>query len=265
MQLGNKGENQQSPSQSSTVEESSSPMVERELKLGGNAMSGVVGRFPFACHQQLALGGAGRMGVVAHARPVVFFDAMGRAEVVGQVYPVRFEPVGVELSMGFGGGVQSESDSSSVVDSPEAEVTERSLSGKGRVPRGKPKALKGPTLFLIRKMLPLPSSQFPRGSRSPSAESVERISLSLPCARDTVIPRAFVQIKNDFCLDSISNDKSEKQAGEARGNEESGGGVGWRGEERKDNGRHVKRFEYGALKPQPNGDVSNCERGPKGS
>ncbi|OMO85849.1 hypothetical protein COLO4_21408 [Corchorus olitorius] len=72
-------------------------------------------------------------------------------------------------------------------------------------------------------MLPLPSSQFPRGSRSPSAEPVERISLSLPCARDIVIPRAFVQIQNDFCLDS--NDKSEKQAGEARGNEESGGGV----------------------------------------
>ncbi|OMO85848.1 hypothetical protein COLO4_21407 [Corchorus olitorius] len=56
----NKGRNQQSPSQSSTVEESSNPIVER--------------------------------------------------------LPVRFEPVGEELSMGFGGGVQSESDSSSVVD-----------------------------------------------------------------------------------------------------------------------------------------------------
>ncbi|EOX99487.1 Erf domain protein 9, putative [Theobroma cacao] len=88
--IGNKGQNQQSPSQSSTVEESSSPTVDRELKRGGSSVTGIVGRFPFACHQQLALG--------------------------GQVYPVRFEPVGVELSMGFGGGFQSESDSSSVVD-----------------------------------------------------------------------------------------------------------------------------------------------------
>ncbi|XP_022725803.1 ethylene-responsive transcription factor 9-like [Durio zibethinus] len=114
--IGNKGQNQQSPSQSSTVEESSSPTVERELKRGGNSVTGVVGRFPFACHQQLALGGGGRMGRVAHARPVLFFDALGRAEVVSQVYPVQYEPVGVQLSMGFGGGVQFESDSSSVID-----------------------------------------------------------------------------------------------------------------------------------------------------
>ncbi|XWS68679.1 hypothetical protein CRYUN_Cryun04dG0111900 [Craigia yunnanensis] len=115
--IGNKGQNQQSPSQSSTVEESSSPTVERELKRGGNSVTGVVGRFPFAFHQQLDLGGDdGRMGGVAQARPVLFFDALGRAEVVGQVYPVRFEPVGVQLSMGFGGRVQSESDSSLVID-----------------------------------------------------------------------------------------------------------------------------------------------------
>ncbi|XWS63440.1 hypothetical protein CRYUN_Cryun06bG0097200 [Craigia yunnanensis] len=115
--IGNKGQNQQSPSQSSTVEESSSPTVERELKRGGNSVTGVVGRFPFSCHHQLALGGGGRMVGIAHARPVLVFDALGRAEVVGQVYPVRFDPVGVQLSMGSsGGGVQSESDSSSVID-----------------------------------------------------------------------------------------------------------------------------------------------------
>ncbi|XWS54151.1 hypothetical protein CRYUN_Cryun10bG0064400 [Craigia yunnanensis] len=114
--IGNKGQNQQSPSQSSTVEESSSPTVEHELKRGGNSVNGIVGRFPFACHQQLALGSGGRMGGMAHARPILFFNALGRDEVVGQVYPVRFEPVGVQLSMGFGGAVQSESDSSSVID-----------------------------------------------------------------------------------------------------------------------------------------------------
>ncbi|XVF02037.1 hypothetical protein REPUB_Repub04eG0141700 [Reevesia pubescens] len=119
--IGNKGQNQQSPSESSTIEESSSPTVERKPKHGSNSVTGVVGRFPFAFHQQLALGGGGgggssRLGAMAHARPVVFWDALGRAEVVGQVYPVRFEPVGVQLSMGFGGGVQSESDSSSVID-----------------------------------------------------------------------------------------------------------------------------------------------------
>ncbi|XVE49966.1 hypothetical protein DITRI_Ditri01bG0124000 [Diplodiscus trichospermus] len=113
--IGNKGQNQQSPSQSSTIEESSSPAVELEIKRGGNSGNGVVGRFPFAYHQQLALGGS-RIGGVAQARPVLFFDGLGRAEVVGQVYPVRFEPVGVQLSTGFGGGVQSESDSSSVID-----------------------------------------------------------------------------------------------------------------------------------------------------
>ncbi|XP_022764086.1 ethylene-responsive transcription factor 9-like [Durio zibethinus] len=114
---GKKGQNQQSPSPSSTVEESSSAAVELEPKRGGNSVTGVVGRFPFACHQQLALDGVGgRMGGVAYGRPVLFYDALGRAEVEGQVYPVRFERVGVQLSMIFGGGVQSGSDCSSVVD-----------------------------------------------------------------------------------------------------------------------------------------------------
>ncbi|GLT26020.1 hypothetical protein SLA2020_011110 [Shorea laevis] len=108
-------EAKQSPSQSSTVEESSSPPAEREVIRGG----GIVGRFPFSFQQQqqqhMVGFGSGPLDGVAHARPVLFLDAFGRAEVVGQVYPVGFGPVGVELRMGFG-GVQSESDFSSIVD-----------------------------------------------------------------------------------------------------------------------------------------------------
>ncbi|XP_022748927.1 ethylene-responsive transcription factor 9-like [Durio zibethinus] len=103
--IGNKDKSQQSPRQSSTV----------ELKCEAESVNGVVGRIPFACHRQLALGSGGMSGV-AHARPVLFFDASGRTEVVGQVYRLPFEPVEVRLSMGFGGGVQSESDSSSIID-----------------------------------------------------------------------------------------------------------------------------------------------------
>ncbi|TYI94535.1 hypothetical protein E1A91_D02G210700v1 [Gossypium mustelinum] len=109
-----KGQNQQSPSQSSTVEESGSPTVER----GVNTLSGAVGRFPFACHQQLALGGGvanGGISGVTRSRPVLFFEALGGAGVVGQVYPVRFDPVGVQLGMGFASVVRSEPDSSSAI------------------------------------------------------------------------------------------------------------------------------------------------------
>ncbi|GMI99699.1 erf domain protein 9, ERF DOMAIN PROTEIN- 9, ERF DOMAIN PROTEIN 9 [Hibiscus trionum] len=97
---------QQSPSQSSTVED--------EFKHGGDGVTGVVKRFPFACQKQLAAGGGGTVGGVAHAQPFLFFDALGRAEVVGQVYPVGFEPIELQLSTGFG-GVESVSDSS-VID-----------------------------------------------------------------------------------------------------------------------------------------------------
>ncbi|GLT41647.1 hypothetical protein SLA2020_156940 [Shorea laevis] len=106
-------EAKQSPSQSSTVEESSSPPVEREVVRGG----GVVGRFPFACQQQeqhMVSLGAGAVEGMSHTQPVLFFNALGRAEVMRQLYPVRFGPVGVELSLSFG-GVQSEAGSSSVV------------------------------------------------------------------------------------------------------------------------------------------------------
>ncbi|GMI74833.1 erf domain protein 9, ERF DOMAIN PROTEIN- 9, ERF DOMAIN PROTEIN 9 [Hibiscus trionum] len=107
-----KGQNQQSPSQSSTVEESSSPTVER----GVNSVTGTVARFPFAYHHQLALTGGvsnGRIAAVAQSRPVLFFEALTGAEGVARVYPVRFEPVGVQLSLGFTGVSRSEPDSSS--------------------------------------------------------------------------------------------------------------------------------------------------------
>ncbi|KAE8730337.1 putative phospholipid-transporting atpase [Hibiscus syriacus] len=107
----NQNQNQQSPSQSSTVEESSSPTVAREL----NTVTGAVSRFPFAYHQQLALTGGvanGRFGGVAQSRPVLFFEALAGAEGVSRVYPVRFEPVGVQLGLEFAGVDRSEPDSS---------------------------------------------------------------------------------------------------------------------------------------------------------
>ncbi|KAE8655587.1 hypothetical protein F3Y22_tig00117022pilonHSYRG00043 [Hibiscus syriacus] len=42
-----------------------------------------------------------------------FFEALaGGAEGVARVYPVRFEPVGVQLGLGFVGIARSEPDSS---------------------------------------------------------------------------------------------------------------------------------------------------------
>ncbi|KAK8519130.1 hypothetical protein V6N13_017627 [Hibiscus sabdariffa] len=111
-EMNNKGQNQQSPSQSSTVEESSSSTVER----GVNCVTGTVARFPFAYHQQLALTGGVANGMIAGvspSRPVMFFEALTGAEGVARVYPVRFDPVGVQLSLGFTGVARSEPDSSS--------------------------------------------------------------------------------------------------------------------------------------------------------
>ncbi|KAL4362610.1 hypothetical protein GQ457_04G005730 [Hibiscus cannabinus] len=108
----NQSQNQQSPSQSSTVEESSSPTVER----GVNSVTGTVARFPFAYHQQLALTGGVANGMIAgvsQSRPVIFFEALTGAEGVARVYPVRFDPVGVQLSLGFTGVARTEPDSSS--------------------------------------------------------------------------------------------------------------------------------------------------------
>ncbi|TKY66825.1 Ethylene-responsive transcription factor 9 [Spatholobus suberectus] len=84
----NDDDNNNSPSQSSTVE-SSAP--ERDL----TRRAAVIDRFPFLPLQQQLL--------AAPVRPVFFLD---RAEFLAQRFPVRFEP----------GPVQSDSDSSSVVD-----------------------------------------------------------------------------------------------------------------------------------------------------
>ncbi|KAL4282378.1 hypothetical protein GQ457_03G005720 [Hibiscus cannabinus] len=107
----NRCQNQQSPSQSSTVEESSSPTVEG----GVNSVTGAVARFPFSYHhQQLALAGGfpnGRLGGMTQSRPVLFFEAEG----VARVYPVRFDPVGVQLGLGFAGVAGSEPESSPAI------------------------------------------------------------------------------------------------------------------------------------------------------
>ncbi|KDP24095.1 hypothetical protein JCGZ_25752 [Jatropha curcas] len=88
----------QSPSQSSTVE-SSSPPAARELSRD------LMERFPFVYQQQKAVG------------TIWFLDGNIRPEFVTHRFPVRFEPVGVEFNDGLmSGGTQSDSDSSSVVD-----------------------------------------------------------------------------------------------------------------------------------------------------
>ncbi|KAK9284402.1 hypothetical protein L1049_023573 [Liquidambar formosana] len=55
-------------------------------------------------------------GVLPNARPVFFLDTLGRSEIMTRVYPMQLELAAAEFNSGFGGGVQSESDSSSVVD-----------------------------------------------------------------------------------------------------------------------------------------------------
>jgi hypothetical protein len=54
--------------------------------------------------------------MVTAVNPVFFFDPVARAEFMNQRFSTRFEPGPVEFNIGFGGGVQSDSDSSSVVD-----------------------------------------------------------------------------------------------------------------------------------------------------
>lgn len=114
--------NNQSPSQSSTVE-SSTP--ERALTRSREVpVAGVMDRFPFlSIHQQImpfpgAAAAAGAGMVTTAVNPVFFYDPSGRAEFMNQRFSTRFEPGPVEFNIGFGGssGVQSDSDSSSVVD-----------------------------------------------------------------------------------------------------------------------------------------------------
>jgi EREBP-like factor len=100
-----------SPSQSSTVESSSRDESARDARRpsGESVFPAAVGRFPFLNQQPY-------VGVVAgfpHGRPVLFFDGVGRPGFVTQSYPVRFDAGPAEVNSG---GVQSDSDSSSVVD-----------------------------------------------------------------------------------------------------------------------------------------------------
>ncbi|CAK7322725.1 unnamed protein product [Dovyalis caffra] len=98
----NYDDEKQSSSQGSTVESSSSPAVSAAAREVTRQVGGV-GRFPFVYQQQLP-----NVNVVG---PVWFVDRV-RPEFVTQRLPVRFEPVGLEVS----GGAQSDSDSSSVID-----------------------------------------------------------------------------------------------------------------------------------------------------
>ncbi|XP_059449405.1 ethylene-responsive transcription factor 9 [Corylus avellana] len=102
-----------SPSQSSTVESSSPDGPARDTtrprETGGGVESGFapVGRFPFLNQQAYVVAG------YPHARPVLFFDGVGMPGYVSQSYPVRFDAGPAEFNSC---GVQSDSDSSSIVD-----------------------------------------------------------------------------------------------------------------------------------------------------
>ncbi|KAJ4832927.1 hypothetical protein Tsubulata_025611 [Turnera subulata] len=105
------GKGNQSRSQTSTVDSSSSPTASaaaREASRGVvEGLGGVLGRFPFVYQQQSVVG------------PVWFLDGVSvvRPEFVTRPFPIRFDPVGLQLNAGYGGGgAQSDSDSSSVVD-----------------------------------------------------------------------------------------------------------------------------------------------------
>ncbi|KAJ7981504.1 Ethylene-responsive transcription factor [Quillaja saponaria] len=110
--------NNQSPSESSTVESNSRDVVVREIPRHPE-LGLLVDRFPFfpLQPQHMAYGAVNPdLGLVSQARPVFVFNPVGRAELVGQSYPVRFDSAAVDYNAGFAGGVQSDSDSSSVGD-----------------------------------------------------------------------------------------------------------------------------------------------------
>ncbi|KAF4352016.1 ethylene-responsive transcription factor 4 [Cannabis sativa] len=124
-----------SPSQSSTVESSGNDCADRDStrRLSGGAV------FPFLQQEQVvapsappphhvvaAYRGVPSVGFVP-TRPVLFFDALSRGEFVTPVYPVRFDPGTVEFGSGGGAQVQSESDSSSVVEGQPRKVLDLDL------------------------------------------------------------------------------------------------------------------------------------------
>ena len=116
-----------SPSQGSTVESSGHDFPARAHK-----RPLVGGVFPFLHQQeqppptppqpQLVAAYSG----FAPTRPMLFLDALSRPDFMTPVYQVRFDPMAV--GFGVGGGVQSESDSSSVVEGrPEKDVLDLDL------------------------------------------------------------------------------------------------------------------------------------------
>ncbi|KAI9086801.1 hypothetical protein K1719_031395 [Acacia pycnantha] len=109
--------NKQSPSETSTVESSSSRgATEREITRRCD-VGVVVDRFPFLPiqphHMTFGCGGGGVAGFAPAGRPVFFFEpaAGGRAEFVAQPYPLS-----VDVKTKMGSAASSDSDSSSVVD-----------------------------------------------------------------------------------------------------------------------------------------------------
>ncbi|XP_058219268.1 ethylene-responsive transcription factor 4 [Rhododendron vialii] len=116
-----------SPSQSSTVESSSHggashAPVELDLTRrfgcgggGGGSSGGVsVAGYP-VFYNPAAAAGVG-MAVVPQAHHALYFDALMRSGMVGRGISYHHHRVAAELEGGVGGGAQSESDSSSVVD-----------------------------------------------------------------------------------------------------------------------------------------------------
>ena len=105
--------NNRSPSECSTVESSSREAPERDSTRRCD-VGFVMDRFPFLPLQPHHMAYVG--AAVAPSRPVFIYDPACRAEFLGHQYPVRYEPVPVDLKAGHGSGIQNDSDSSSVVD-----------------------------------------------------------------------------------------------------------------------------------------------------
>ncbi|KAA0031547.1 ethylene-responsive transcription factor 4 [Cucumis melo var. makuwa] len=99
----------QSPSPSSTVDSSSSSSHEKTPSPEISRSYGVGRTFPFI-QPQFLHGGGGSV------RPVLFVDVFGKPEFVAHGYPIRFDPATVDLTSRFTGGIQSDSNSSSLVD-----------------------------------------------------------------------------------------------------------------------------------------------------
>ncbi|KAL5575371.1 hypothetical protein UlMin_017070 [Ulmus minor] len=138
MNIMNGNSKNQSPSQSSTVESSSREpalMVDSsplDLNLGHGVTSapgfGSTVRFPF---QQVSPASVGTVFGVPAANHVLYFDAVVRAGMVKshQYQRLRFDHQAASEfhAASFGGGVQSDSDSSSVVDLNHHDLPRRGL------------------------------------------------------------------------------------------------------------------------------------------